>query len=50
MEEFAKNFDAAMHHLRTVIAAKDDREAVRRLMASKQHIEKCVDNLNDARK
>ncbi len=50
MDTFAKDYEASVHHLKTVISAKDDREAVRRLIVARQHIDKCIDGINESNK
>ena len=47
MDTFAKEYEASVRHLKTVISAKDDREAVRRLIVARQHIDKCIDGINE---
>jgi hypothetical protein len=50
MDKFQEHYEAALHHLRTVLSAQDDREAVRRLMAAKNRIDDCVDDINSKQK
>jgi cell fate (sporulation/competence/biofilm development) regulator YlbF (YheA/YmcA/DUF963 family) len=50
MDKFQEHYEAALHHMRTVLSAQDDREAVRRFMVAKKRIEDCIDDINSKTK